>query len=796
MNRTLLALFVFLCSNLSAQIKISGKVIDDKNNPVEFAEIIQFDKDSTAIKSGFTNEKGDFILETHSGSYKLQIRQLNKIFLSRTIELISNLDLGTIVVDNINQLESVTVIGKKKLIEKKNDRLVFNIENTISATGGDGLDALKITPGVKVQNDKVYIIGKGSVSVMIDDRLIQLKEEDLGNYLKSISSDNIKSIEVITTPPAKYDAIGNSGIINIRTKKGKKDSWSASLGTSYTQRSRADGAIFGNFNENKNKLTISSSFNYKDGSKYTSQDDYTYFSDGLWYTSSPFIYQYRRFSGNFGFDYQVNKKWNTGIQYMTNINQTKITDAPYTPVLNYNTGDILKYLKSAGNQNQNPNIHSLNFFSELKLDSLGKKLILNVDYFNFDNNDSKKYNGISIFNNPFSQQYFSGTNSNNQNIQNFSGKVDFEYPSKWINLSFGAKIANSKAKNEIVFFNSGLVNSPIATQPLTSNLFEYNENIQALYLSSNKKINDKWEMQLGVRMEATQTESNSSTLNTISKNNYIKFFPSFFLSYKPNEKATFNLNYSKRIDRPSFNDLNPNQWYLNPFQTIEGNPFLKPAFIDNFELSYSYNNLENKIFYSYEGNLYGQIAIADPITNNIKFTNENYVNTKRFGLSENYTFDKLKWLTSNNSIDISYVKSESFISVIQYNQEGWNSRFSTNNDFIINKDRTWVFNINYWYSPKGIDGKFYNIGTMSNLSTTLQYLLMGKSLKISLKANDIFRTEKIKVNSTVNNVYQVGVYYHDNQYIQLTISYKFGNQKIKPLQRSTGNEDERTRTGN
>ena len=207
MNRTLLALFVFLCSNLSAQIKISGKVIDDKNNPVEFAEIIQFDKDSTAIKSGFTNEKGDFILETHSGSYKLQIRQLNKIFLSRTIELISNLDLGTIVVDNINQLESVTVIGKKKLIEKKNDRLVFNIENTISATGGDGLDALKITPGVKVQNDKVYIIGKGSVSVMIDDRLIQLKEEDLGNYLKSISSDNIKSIEVITTPPAKYDAI-------------------------------------------------------------------------------------------------------------------------------------------------------------------------------------------------------------------------------------------------------------------------------------------------------------------------------------------------------------------------------------------------------------------------------------------------------------------------------------------------------------------------------------------------------------------------------------------------------------
>jgi len=114
----------------------------------------------------------------------------------------------------------------------------------------------------------------------------------------------------------------------------------------------------------------------------------------------------------------------------------------------------------------------------------------------------------------------------------------------------------------------------------------------------------------------------------------------------------------------------------------------------------------------------------------------------------------------------------------------------------MNKDRTWVFNINYWYSPKGIDGKFYNIEAMSNLSTTLQYLLMGKNLKISLKANDVFRTEKINVNSTVNNVYQNGLYYHDNQSVQLTISYKFGNQKIKSLQRTTGNEDERTRTGN
>lgn len=792
-----LLLFLLLSSTtFFAQIKITGKVISSENNPVELAEIILTNKDSLAVKSEFTNQKGEFFIETKSEWYKLEIRQAKKILYTKTFDLISDLDLGVITINNTNQIETVSIVGKRKLIERKIDRLVFNVEKSISATGGDALDALKVTPGVKVQGEKVSIIGKGSVSIMINDKLIQLKQEDLSSFLQSISADNIKSIEVITTPPAKYDAIGNSGIINIKTKTAKSDSWNANVGASYLQRSKSEDSYFGNFNYNKNKLTISSSFNYRNGARYSTQDDYAYFPDGLWYTASPYTVEYKRFGGKLGLDYKLTKNWTTGIQYILNTNSPYFYGDVYTPVTNYTNGDITRYLRTNKEVTNKPIFNSINYYNDIKLDTLGKKITVNLDYFNFENNDDKLYDGISIINNPYSQQYFAGNNKNIQKIDNISGKIDFEYPTSFADLSFGGKITSSKSKNTIQYFNSGLVNSPVITMPLANNLFEYTENVQAVYFSGNKKFKDKWETQFGLRMEATQTNGNSLTLNQITKNNYVKLFPTLYVNYKPNENNSFGFNYSRRIDRPTFKDLNPNLYFENPFQSIEGNPFLQPAFIDNLEFIFTHKNFESKIYYSIEKNLYGQVAIADPATNLIRFTNENYANTERFGFSESYSFDKLKWWTSNNAIDLNYAKSSSFISVLQRNQEGWSGRISTNNDFVINKDKTWLFNMNYWYNIAGVDGKFYNTGAMSNFSASIQYLLLNKNLKITLKGNDIFRTEIIKVNSIVNNVYQKGIYYNDNQSVQLTVSYKFGNQKINALRRSTGNEEERNRTGN
>lgn len=798
MKKSLLILLVLLSATLSAQIKITGKITGkittSANNPVEFAEIILITKDSTAIKSELTNEKGDFILEAQRGWYKLQIRQAKKILFSKNIELNDDLDLGIITVDNVNQLESVTVVSKRKLVERKVDRLVFNVENSINASGSDALEALKITPGVKVQNDKVTIIGKSNLSVMIDDKIVQLSEEDLANYLKSIPSDAIKSIEVITTPPAKYEASGNSGLVNIKLKKTKKDSWNALIGTTYLQKKFSDETVMGNFNYNKNKLSVSTVINYTDGAKYVNQDDYAYFSDGLWYTISPFKAKYTRRNGKLSLDYQINSKWTIGSQFLINNNNRLTTDSPYLPVSDYDSGQIIRYLKSDGQIDLKPNIKSLNLYNEFKIDSLGKKMTLNLDYFNFNNEDVKSYNGISVIENPYSQKYFAGINSNNQDITNLSGKIDIDWGTKWAAMSFGAKVSNSKATNDISAFNSGIVDNPVQQEPLTLNTFEYTENVQALYFSGNKKINAHWETQLGLRMEATQVKTFAANLDQSTKNDYLKLFPTVYLSYVPNDNSTYTFSYSKRIERPRFYDLNPNIYYLNPFQTIEGNPFLQPAFIDNTELTYTYKKIESKLYFSYEENLFSQIPIADPNTNFIRFTNENYINTKRFGISENYTFDKFKWWTSSNAFDLSYAISQSTLPIVQ-GQKGFNSRISTSNDFILNQNKTMLFNLSYWYSFPGVDGIYYR-NAMNSLSLTIQYLLLNKDLKISLKGNDIFRTEKDNISSTVNGVYQEGKYYYDTQSVQLAVSYKFGNKKIKVEKRATGNEEERTRTGN
>lgn len=781
--------------NAQNNAKITGKVITASNIPVAATEVIVITLDSTVIKSEITDEKGLFLLDVPFGSYKLQIRDSGKIVASKKVDLNSDLDVGDIIISKSYELETVVVGGKKKLIERKIDRLVFNVENSINATGGDAFEALKVTPGIKVQNDLISMIGKSTFAVMIDERILNLAGEDLTNYLKAIPSDGIKSIEIITNPPAKYEAAGNSGLVNIILKKAKRDSWNALFGATYLQRKYSDGSLMGNFNYNKDDLSVSVLGNYKNGAQYINRDDYSYFTDGLWHSNSPIKVDYKRMNLKVGVDYQISKKWTIGSQVLINNNKPVGTDSPSTIVSDYTTGNIIQSLKSNGETVRSPDIISVNLYNEFKIDTIGKKITLNFDYFNFNNIDNRNYAGISVIENPKSTSYFAGINRNNQNINNISGKIDIDIPLEWAKLGFGGKISNSETSNDISAFNSGLVSDPVSDMPLGLNEFNYTENVQAVYVSGNKKINEHWESQVGLRMESTQTKSYTESLDLLVKNNYIKFFPTAYLSYAPNDNSTYTIGYSRRIDRPRFSDLNPNIWYTNIFQTMEGNPFLQPAFIDNTEFTYTYKKLESKFYFSNEKNLFSPIAVPNADTNIISSTIENYVDTKRYGVAENYVFDKFKWWTSNNSIDVNYAISHSKLASTVREQKGFNSRISTSNDFILNANKTVLFNLSYWYSFPGIDG-IYNNKSMSSFSLAVQYLLMNRDLKISLRADDIFRNEVQYINSTVNQIYQESRYYFDRQSFQLAVSYKFGNKKIRGIQRETGNQDEKNRTGN
>ena len=785
-------LIILFQNQVFSQIKISGQIIDEKNNPVEFIEIQLQNKDSIIFKSELTNAEGKFILETEKGEYSLLIRQLGEIYHKQKINATQDIYIGVFnIKEKEQQLQEVVITSKKKLIERKVDRLIFNVENSISASGGDAIDALKVTPSIRVQNDMITMIGKSGMSVMVDDKLIQLSGDDLVNFLKTISSDNIKNIEVITTPPAKYSAEGNSGLVNIKLKKAKKDSWNASINSAYRQATYVTGSIGGNFNYQKNKISIFSNLNYSNGASAPVETSKIYYPNQLWSNNSQRKDFNNSIGGRIGIDYQISKKWIMGIQYLGSNSKPNINENNLTTITN-NSSSIDFFIKTDAENIRENNSNSLNYHTIYDVDTLGTKISTDFDYFKYTGNDNRtfKSNSLNPNNIIIPNTYFSANNGSENNLVNYSAKIDVEMPLKLINLSYGGKLSFSKNNSDVIYFN--LTNGSPIYDPTQSNQFKYDENIGALYISGTKKINDKWETQAGLRMESTNTKGISITLNQENSNNYLRFFPTAYITYSQNDNNIFSLNYSKRINRPSFFSLNPFRWYDNPYSYAEGNPFLQPSYSHNIEFSYTLNqNLENKFYYSKTNNGYTQLTTVDTNTNIQATKYENFFDTQVLGLSESYTFNKIKWWESINAIDLSFSKSESKNDITNKNRFGFNSYFSTNNTITFNKNIT--LNLNFWLNPRGVTD--LDIITNSNqLDISVKFFFMNKNLQLSIIGNDIFSTNRPSYVTISNNINQEYKNYYDNRFFRISLIYKLGSNKVKVEKRDFGNEDEKNRT--
>lgn len=690
------------------------------------------------------------------------------------------------------EIQEVEIKARKKLVERKIDRLVFNVQNSTSATGGDAMDALRVTPGVKVINDKISIIGKSGVSVLIDDKIMHLAGDDLANFLKTIPSDQIKSIEVITTPPAKYDAQGNGGLINIVLKKTKKNSWNATIRSSYKQATYATGNLGADFSFQKDKITLFSSINTGDGTRKNIDNSSIYYPEERWENKSPRKIENKFLSTRLGLDYDLTNKLSMGFQYLGSFSEMNINENNTASYI-YDSRDYLKsYIISKAKSNEKPNLNQFNFHTIYKLDSLGKKISFDADYFSLKDKNTRNYNGNSWDKNDIPQSYFAAINNNNQDITNYSGKIDAELPLEWAKLSFGGKISQSRTHNNVVFYDNSS-GTPIIDEKQT-NEFDFTENTQALYFSANKKLGEKWEANVGLRAENTQTKGYSRNLDQENKNTYFQLFPTAYLAYTPNDNHSFNMTYSRRINRPNYNQLNPFRIYDNPYSYVEGNPFLKPSYTSNFEFIYTFDNLESKIYYSYEKNGFEQLGILDNDTKITRYFVLNFLKTYNIGLTENISFNPVKFWTTTNSFDINYTKSTSDTPITVGSLNGWNTYLSTDNEFSLNSKKTLSFNVGYWISLPGVNG-VDKVGTNQSLYAGLKFLMLDKNLQISIIANDILKTQKPVYTSYSNGIKTMYRNYYDTQFFTLSLSYKFGNQKLKVSKHNFGNQEEKNRTG-
>ncbi len=786
-------LFFFIPCLGYSQLELSGTV-KDSIHPIEFANVAITNQNNEIVAGTTTKEDGSFILQIRKGDYKLTISFLGYESWNKTIQIQETKSLGNIFLKkDQTHLAEVIVTGKKKLIERKIDRLVFNTESFGGIQGGDGLELLNVTPGILVTNDQIQMIGKSGMSLMVDGRIVRIPSDQITTYLKSIRSEDIKSVEVITNPSAKYDAEGNSGIVNLVLKKGKNNSWNSTIHSNYRQGEYAQGAIGGSFNYNKNKLSFYLSNNYYTGNYGGEENGIITYPIVEWSQKDDLKFTTDFFSNRLGLDYNINKKWSVGLQFNGNYSKPKSKNASVTNITE-NTLDR-GTINAISTNKTSSELNSFNVHSTIVPDTLGRKINIDFDILSYKTLDDRISSSITsnsdIIDIP--NQQSKNNNLVDRDIINYSGQIDIEHPFKKTEFNYGAKLTKTKTENDIKDYDI-LGVSPILNMNATD-LYVFNEQNIAFYVSSFKEISKKWQAKLGLRLEHTITKGTSITLNEINKNSYTELFPTFYLKYQSNEKHQFLFDYGRRIYRPSFRELNPFRYYTNSLTYYSGNPNLLPTLTSNAELSYVYKDfLQSTIYASIDDNNSGQLTTLDNNTFEQAITRQNYFDSYNIGIKQVYVYNKLNWLFSLISASVFYNYSQSKVfPITPKNNSSIGAFINTSNTIYFNSDKTTSsgFNLSYRVPYKSND--LVDNRKQLYMSTFLKTLCYDKRLQITLTANNIFREYSFN-NSGVrdgNNTSYNG--YYDTQYIRLALSYSFGKKNLNVKQQKLSNEDEKNR---
>ncbi|MBB6333184.1 outer membrane receptor protein involved in Fe transport [Chryseobacterium sediminis] len=678
---------------------------------------------------------------------------------------------------NVNKIEAVTVNGKKVLVERKVDRLVYNVQNSMLSQGSSGTEVLAGTPLLQVDENKglLSIVGKNGVSVMVNDRMLNLSGAELINYLRNLRSENILKIEVITTPPAKYEAQGNSGIINIVLKKNQNLGWSGYLNTNYAQKTYAAFSTVTGINYQSEKMKASVKIQGYDGDK-RSVENYKIIGE----TSSISRNERRDMNDGLGlnanFDYSLTKNSNIGLVYDISKGHSNM-DIHATQ--NYFTNNTSTLQTDTDSKHRSAfTTQMLNLYFDQKFGE--HKLSFGANYYGNLPDTEVNFTTRNVVDNSMQTV----RNLSGVDYKIYSGQADLTLNFKKIQLETGAKYSQFSNNSDIGYFN--LSNGNYIIDPAKSNLFDYNEKNYAAYISAGKDLGEKWSVKAGLRYEYSQTSGFSPTTQSKSENNYGKFFPTAYLSYKANQDNQFSINYSRRINRPYFRALDPFRWYSNPNTYYSGNPSLQPAFNHNIELNYIFKNkFSANFYYQRTTNNFDQISFLNGI--DLTSTFENYYNQDIYGINLNYTDTFLKIWESTISTSFSYNETQ----ITRFNlvpKNGQSFYYSLNNTFQLNKAKSLMLFVNYWNNLPSRDG-YFSVKNRASLDAGVKMSFAEKALQINLSVSDIFRQSGLKADMYFTDNTQSFNNYWDARRMTLSITYNFGNQKVKSNNRAVNFEE-------
>ena len=771
---------------LSAQTyRLSGCVQDENRQPVEVANVLlKQAKDSTYITGMLTDTQGCFSFDQPLGEYLLHITLIGSEDLYVPVVLQGNKNVGELTLKSSSALlDEVTVTAARPVIKRLVDRVVFDAHNTIASAGGSALDLLREVPGLQVGQNSIGIIGKGGIKVYINDRETKLSGDELIDYLRSYDASQILKVEVITTPPSKYDAAGNAGIINIRLKSRPKDYVGGTASASYSAGEK-DNYGYGGINLNLSKGRVSSFLNggTTQGNYETREKNYRYFPQNTWNSRADYTNYMNSFYLQGGVDVSLERDWTVGMQAIYNHSAPKPGNAlSWTEVYDASTAVLDSLLYSNSDKDTGSDRLNLNFHTDKVWDDKGKKMTWDVDYLRDNRDENMGFlsktllpDGTEIPGTNFDYNYLQ-----HRKVDVVSSALDFILPFEKYKITAGAKVSFTNTRNGINYDTS----DPTLVQ---DDYFRYKEQIYALYADYSREFSERFSMQLGLRMEHTRTTGISEAKDTEDKHDYTRLFPTVYLLYSPTDGHALNFSFSNRISRPSQNMVNPFPFYQNKYTYACGREDLKPSYTYNVELGYTLkNNFNVSAYYSYSDDVFFQVVDLDAETNVTSFLWENFMQTHAFGLNNSYTF-RTKWLQTYAQHGVSYRRTTSSAATTSPEEKGWAYNASLRNTFFFNEKKTLLATLSGSYSSRQYQG-IYLMSPTYSISAGMLYRLLDNKLSLSLNVNNLFVSHS-KLETMSNRLKIIA----DNQFafasFRIGVSYTFGGDIRSKGQRNS-NED-------
>ncbi|MFN8284904.1 MAG: TonB-dependent receptor [Chitinophagales bacterium] len=808
MKKILFAAFLFYLNTLLFGNSITGIVADENKKPIEFSNILLHKyNDSTYLNGTTTDSLGKFDLQNiEDGNYFMEVVYVG--YKTDTIQNIAVQNNETKNFENIqlfpeaNVLKGVEVSASRPVIERKADRIVYNVENSAKSSGENVMDLLRSVPGVTVNgNDQIRVNGKSDVQVMVNGKVEQLSGDQLASLLKSIQSSNVKKIEVVSNPSARYDADAKGGVLEIQLKSNLRTGTNGSVYVNYRQNEYASTETGFNINVNHKKITLSTNYNFGYNNNYqknlyirdfAGENSVERFDENS-YDKNKFISHY----GNLSLKYNINERNTIGIGgEIFQFKNPHVATSALNVYNNINTSENINSIQKTINNSNGKSINpSANFNFRSQLDSLGSTLELTYDYtyFNLFTESHLNMAYLDSVANETNKPRLDFKQDNPYIVNLHTSKLNYSKPLKHgHSIEFGVKFTWTKTSNDIQYKNFN--GTEYVFDSTKSNKFQYTENINAIFSTWSKTWKKGWSTNLGLRIEQTNTNQHSYTLNTTTKRHYVDFFPSLFIQKTIKDKHSINVNYSRKIQRPDFNDLNPFQFYLSPYSIWTGNANLKPQYANITEFTYTYDNAYS-FFIGHENlnNNYTHLVFQDDSTKISTYRATNFKVRNNLNIGVNINKDIFKWWTISYSAQYTFFRYNSIVNNSPFVVSSNKFNISMDNTFIIPKGFT--INVFGFYTSPHLDATdIMKSDGMLNISVSKTFL--NKSLRIRLAGNDILGTKNFSYDTNYFNVNSKTRNKWSSRFFSFTISYNF--QKGKKFQNTRvnkSNDEEKSRIG-